>query len=56
MISGNKGAERCGEMMRNEKRSLIPLGLRVPSWKISFCGCFRYYLDDRNGRKLIFSC
>ena len=27
---------------RNEKRLLIPLGLRVPIWKIKFC--FQYYL------------
>ena len=31
------GDEKAGIDSLNEKRSLIPWGLRVPIWKIKFC-------------------
>ena len=31
------GDEKTGINWLNEKRSLIPWGLRVPIWKINFC-------------------
>ena len=41
MISRNKQQNNIAKLnMRNEKRSLIPLGLRVAIWKMNFCSMF----------------
>ena len=54
-IDGNMVTRKQKLNKLNEKRSLIPWGLRVPIWKINFvlvfCG-FPNCLDVRKGRKL----